>query len=134
MNIYPPDPNGNITTTATTTLTMPATRDGGVGGTNKSNDDNNTTMTTRTVAIKVLHPDTRRLVERDLALMQHAADLVDTYSAAGREDDQPAAGGVNLRVSHGEAGRPAHREGYFSAPFDITLAVLTMMMMTIPDR
>jgi len=60
------------------TLTMPATREGDVGGANESNDDNNTTMTTRTVAIKVLHPDTRRLVERDLALMQHAADLVDT--------------------------------------------------------
>ena len=34
-------------------------------------------MRERTVAIKVLHPNTRSLVERDLALMQHVADFVD---------------------------------------------------------
>lgn len=34
---------------------------------------------TKTVAIKVLHPNTRQMVERDLKLMQHVADLIDTY-------------------------------------------------------
>jgi aarF domain-containing kinase len=38
-------------------------------------DDRNTT---KAVAIKVLHPSTRQLVERDLALMQHIADFIDT--------------------------------------------------------
>lgn len=33
--------------------------------------------TERVVAIKVLHPHTRFLVERDLALMQHVADFID---------------------------------------------------------
>lgn len=33
---------------------------------------------TKTVAIKVLHPNTRQLVERDLALMKHVADFIDT--------------------------------------------------------
>ena len=42
-------------------------------GYNKTNKGN-----TRTVAIKVLHPHTRELVERDLALMQHIADFIDT--------------------------------------------------------
>ena len=31
----------------------------------------------KTVAIKVLHPNTRALVERDLALMQHVAEFID---------------------------------------------------------
>jgi aarF domain-containing kinase len=35
-------------------------------------------MTTKNVAIKVLHPNTRLLVERDLALMQNVADFIDT--------------------------------------------------------
>lgn len=33
----------------------------------------------KTVAIKVLHPNTRLLVERDLALMQHIAEFIDTF-------------------------------------------------------
>lgn len=36
------------------------------------------THDTKTVAIKVLHPNTQLLVERDLILMQHIADFIDT--------------------------------------------------------
>lgn len=34
---------------------------------------------TKSVAIKVLHPNTRMLVERDLALMQHIANFIDQF-------------------------------------------------------
>lgn len=37
------------------------------------------TLHSRTVAIKVLHPNTRQLVERDLNMMRHIADFVDTF-------------------------------------------------------
>ena len=33
----------------------------------------------RNVAIKVLHPNTRQLVERDLNMMRHIADFIDTF-------------------------------------------------------
>lgn len=42
----------------------------------KDGSDNNQ-MQSRTVAVKVLHPNTRQLVDRDLALMQHIADFIE---------------------------------------------------------
>ena len=45
----------------------------------ETNANNQQLPRTRTVAIKVLHPNTRQLVERDLALMQHVADFIDRY-------------------------------------------------------
>lgn len=37
------------------------------------------TLHSRNVAIKVLHPNTRQLVERDLNMMRHIADFIDTF-------------------------------------------------------
>ena len=45
--------------------------------TNKGSKSSNNAAHKRTVAIKVLHPNTRQLVERDLALMQYIADFID---------------------------------------------------------
>eukprot|EP00571_Detonula_confervacea_P010934 CAMPEP_0172304412 /NCGR_PEP_ID=MMETSP1058-20130122/5831_1 /TAXON_ID=83371 /ORGANISM="Detonula confervacea, Strain CCMP 353" /LENGTH=711 /DNA_ID=CAMNT_0013015639 /DNA_START=87 /DNA_END=2222 /DNA_ORIENTATION=+ len=42
-----------------------------------SSGNENDHIRTRNVAVKVLHPNTRQLVERDLALMQHIADFID---------------------------------------------------------
>lgn len=42
-----------------------------------SNNQTNGPGLSKTIAIKVLHPNTRLLVERDLALMQHIADFID---------------------------------------------------------
>jgi len=54
------------------TLTIPADISGG------SNDNSSSPRTqTRNVAIKVLHPNTRQLVARDLDLMRHVAHFVD---------------------------------------------------------
>lgn len=52
------------------TLTIPVK-------TSHGRNNNDQILRTKNVAIKVLHPNTRQLVERDLALMQYIADFID---------------------------------------------------------